>query len=103
MNTEGIVYLLRKTNLTREDIGKLHPTQFEEILAEVYYQESVDNYREQYSIASILAAIYNTIPRRKGSRALKVGDFLRGEMPERPSKESLEKLAEEKGIKLPKE
>ena len=103
MNTEAVVYLLRKTNLTREDIGKLTPRQFNEILKEVYYQESVDTYRNQYSVASIMAAIYNTIPRKRGSGALKAGDFLKGDIPQREIKQqdSLEKMAEDRGIKLP--
>ncbi len=103
MNTEEIVYLARKLHWTREDIGKLHPTQFNEILQEVYYQESVDAYREQYSVASLLAAIYNTIPRKRGSKVYKANDFLRGSIPERPSQVSLDKMAEDKGIKLSKE
>ena len=103
MNTESIVYLLRKTSLTREAIGKLTPAQFNEILKEVYFQESVDNYRHQYSVASILAAIYNTIPRKRGSKTFKASDFLQGEMPQRnpKPKDSLDKMAEDKGVKLP--
>ncbi len=103
MNTEPIVYLARKLHWTREEIGKLTPAQFINIYNELIYQESVDVYRGQYSLASILAAIYNTIPRRKGSRVYKASDFLKGGMPERPSQVPLEKMAEEKGIELPKE
>ena len=105
MNTEAIVYLLRKTNLTLREIGKLSPIQFNAIANEVFYQESVDVYREQHSVASLLAAIYNTIPRRRGSKVYQARDFLKGDMPERHIKpqESLGKLAEDKGIKLPKE
>lgn len=103
MNTEGIVYLLRKTNLTRSEIGKLSPVQFNAILNELYFQESVDEYRKQYAVASIMAAIYNTIPRKRGSKILKSDDFLSGDMPERYPKQpdSLEKMATDKGIKLP--
>ena len=102
MSTEAIVYLLRKTNLTRSEVGKLSPGQFNEILKEVYFQESVDNYRNQYSVASLMAAIYNTIPQKRGSKSFKAADFLQGEMPTRnPKVDSLEKLAEDKGIKLP--
>ncbi len=105
MNTEAIVYLLRKTNLTREDIGKLSTAQFSEILREVYFQESADNYREQYSVASLMAAIYNTIPRQRGSHTFKASDFLKGSQPERNPvpQVSLEKMAKDKGIELPKE
>ena len=103
LNTEPIVYLLRKTNLTLDAIGKLTPAQFNEILREVHYQESVDTYREQHSVASLLAAIYNTIPRRRGSKVYQARDFLSVAMPERQMKAqvSLEKLAEDRGIKLP--
>src|SRR3990167_1325391 len=102
MNTELIVYLLRKTSLTRTEIGKLSPLQFEEVLKETYFQESVEEYRYQHSIASLLAAIYNTIPRKRGSKILKAEDFLKGEMPSRNKKtDNLETLAVEKGIKLP--
>lgn len=101
MTTEQIVYLLRKTSLTRVEIGKLTPGQFQEIIKEVYFQESVEEWRRQYAIASLLAAIYNTIPRKRGSKSCKASDFLSGEMPTRNSENTLEKLAEEKGIRLP--
>jgi len=67
MKTEQIVYLLRKTSLTLEAIGKMSPYQFSILLREVHYQESVENYYRQLDVATILAAIYNTIP-RKSSR-----------------------------------
>ncbi len=103
MNTEGIVYLLRKTNLTRSEIGKLTIPQFNEILKELYYQESVDTYYQQYSVASLLAAIYNTIPRKRGSKTFKASDFLQGDAPQHNLKpqDSLDKIAEDRGIKLP--
>ncbi len=102
MNTEAICFLLRKTNLTREEIGKLTPIQFNEIVKEVSFQESVDQWRNQYSVASIMASIYNTIPRKRGSKTCKASDFLSSEMPTRNTKEqTLEKLAESKGIRLP--
>ena len=100
---EQIIYLLRKTSLTRSEIGKLSPSQFNEILKEVSFQESVENYQNQHGIASLLAAIYNTIPRKRGSKIYKSSDFLSGEMPERNPKpqDSIDKMAEEKGIQLP--
>ncbi len=103
MNTEMIVYLARKLHWTREQIGALTPSQFSEILKEVYFQESVDEWRKQYSVASILAAIYNTIPRKRGSKTFKASDFLSEEMPQRKSKskDSIEEIAAEKGIRLP--
>ena len=102
MNTEAIIYLLRKTSLTRSEIGKLSPTQFNEILREVYYQESVAEWRNQYSVASILAAIYNTVPRKRGSKASKASDFLASEMPTRnPKVDTVNNLAERHNIRMP--
>ena len=102
MNTESIVYLARKLHWTRAEIGQLSPLQFNEILKELYYQESVDEWRKIHTVANILAAIYNTIP-RKNRGALKAGDFLSGGIPAREAKkvDSLEKLANDRGIKLP--
>ena len=103
MSTEAIVYLMRKTNLTRSEMGKLSPAQFNEIIKEVYFQESVDEWRRMHSVATILAAIYNTIPRRKGSQPIKAKDFLGTEMPERHIKQekTVDQMAKDKGIKLP--
>ena len=104
MNTEAICYLLRKTSLTRSEIGKLKPDQLNAIIKEVYYQESVDEYRKMHSVASILAAIYNTIPQKPGHKALTAKDFLSGDMPTREGKRpdtNTEILAKKKGIILP--
>jgi len=106
MNTEAICYLLRKTSLTRSEIGKLKPDQLNAIIKEVYFQEAVESYREQHGLASILAAIYNTIPRKSGHKALIAKDFLGGDMPTREGKRpdtNVDILAKQKGIKLPKE
>ena len=100
---EQQVYLMRKTSMSRRDIGKLHdPRVFYELLREVYYQESVDEWRKMHTVATILAAIYNTIP-RKNRGALKAGDFLSGGIPQREAKkaDSLEKLASDRDIRLP--
>uniref|UniRef100_A0A6M3KIE7 Uncharacterized protein n=1 Tax=viral metagenome TaxID=1070528 RepID=A0A6M3KIE7_9ZZZZ len=104
MTTEAIVYLLRKTSLTRSEIGKLKPDQLNAIVKEVYYQESVDEYRKMHSVASILAAIYNTIPQKPGHKALTAKDFLNGDMPTREGKRpdtNVDILAKQKGIILP--
>ncbi len=101
MSTESIVYLLRKTNLTRSDIGQLSPAQFNAILSETYFQESQEEWRTQHSVASIMAAIYNTIPRKRGSQTFKARDFLKGDMPQRQPEVTLDKMAADKGIKLP--
>ncbi len=104
MNTEAICYLLRKTSLTRSEIGKLKPDQLNAIVKEISYQESVDEYRKMHSVASILAAIYNTIPQKPGHKALTAKDFLSGDMPTREGKRpdtNAEILAKQKGIILP--
>ena len=105
MNTESVVYLARKLGWSREEIGQLTPPQFQEILIELLYQEPVEQYNRSHQVASILAAIANTIPRKRGSKALKASDFLAGKAPDRnPQPETtLEEEAEKKGIKLPKE
>ena len=103
MNTENIVYLLRKTSLNLQDIGKLTPRQFNDLLRELYFQESQENYRQQHSVASILAAIYNTIPQKAGHKPLQAKDFLSGDMPTREGKQPspVDELAKKKGIKIP--
>jgi len=99
---EQTVYLLRKTSLTLEAIGKLTPAQFNTILSETYFQESQEEWRNQHSVASLMAAIYNTIPRKKGSRPIKASDFLQSEMPSRtPKEDSLQDLADKYKVSLP--
>jgi len=103
VNTEQIVYIARKLHWSRAEIGQLSPAQFNEVLKELYFQESVDEWRKMHSVATILAAIYNTIPRRKGSQPIKAKDFLGTEMPERHIKQekTVDQMAKDKGIKLP--
>jgi len=90
--------------LTRSEIGKLKPDQLNAIIKEVYFQESVDEYRKIHSVASILAAIYNTIPQKAGHKPLTAKDFLGGDMPTREGKRpdsNVDILARQKGIILP--
>jgi len=104
VNTEAICYLLRKTSLTRSEIGKLKPDQLNAIIKEVSFQESIEEYRRQHGLASILAAIYNTIPRKSGHKTLMAKDFLSGDMPTREGKRpytNVDILAKQKGIILP--
>lgn len=103
MSIEAVVYLARKLHWTRGEIGKLTPLQFNELLKELYYQESVEEYRNQHSIASLLAAIYNTIPQEAGHKALTAKDFLPGDIPTRDGKpkSNVDELAIKKGIILP--
>jgi len=106
MNTELECYLLRKTSLTLQDIGKLTPIQFNAIVKEVNFQESIEDYQRQHSVASILAAIYNTIPRKQGSKVYTAKDFLNTQMPVRggqPTDSNVDALARKKGIILPNE
>ncbi len=110
MNTESIlpplehqIYIARKLGWTLHDIGKIKdPKTFYTILNEVYFQEAQESYRHAHEIASILAAIYNTIP-RKNRRALTANDFLKGDIPTREKRPdtNVEILAKQKGIILP--
>jgi hypothetical protein len=97
---EHIVRLLRKTSLTLKDIGELSPSQFTELLNEFYFQESQDNWNYQHSVATIIAAIYNTIP-RKNHHIYTSNDFISANKPSKDIKSNITSLAQEKGIKLP--
>ena len=101
---EAIVYLARKLHWSRKEIGELTPKQFNEIMVELQFQESQERYREDHNVASILAAIANTIP-SKSHKTYKARDFLSYTEPKRETGEekTLEELAEEKGIKLPED
>ncbi|MBA7602015.1 hypothetical protein ES703_09100 [subsurface metagenome] len=101
MNNEAIVYIARKLHWSREEIGELTLTQFNEILEELQFQEAQEQYRQDFSIASILAAVYNTIP-SKSRKTFKPRDFLGGAEPKRMDS-NLAKAAEAEGIEIPKE
>ena len=98
---EAVVYMARKLHWSLKEIGELTVKQFNEIMEELQFQESQEQYRQDHNVASILAAIANTIP-SKSHRTYKAKDFLPGAEPQREKEKSLEELAEEKGIKLPK-
>ena len=98
---EAIVYLARKLHWSLKEIGGLTIKQFNEIMEELQFQESQEQYRQDHNVASILAAIANTIP-SKSHRTYKAKDFLARAESQREKGKSLEELAEEKGIKLPK-
>jgi len=99
---EAVVYLARKLHWTRKEIGELTPSQFNELLEELQFQEAQEQYWQDYNIASILAAIYNTIP-TKSHKTYKPRDFLGRAEPQRQQEKSLKELAEEKGIQMPQE
>ena len=100
---EAIVYLARKLHWSRKEIGKLTPSQFNELMKELQFQEAQEQYRQDHGLASILAAIANTIP-SKSHRTYKARDFLSYPEPKRETGEekTLEELAEEKGVKMPR-
>ena len=100
-HTEAIIYIARKLHWTLEEIGKLSPQQFYNILWELQTQEAQEEYQKNFRVASILAAIYNTIPRKSG-RVLKAEDFLISNKSEGQTATNLEKLAKEEGIIMPK-
>ena len=97
---EAVVYLARKLHWSRKEIGELTPNQFNEIMVELQFQESQERYREDHNVASILAAIANTIP-SKSRKTYKARDFLGYPEPTRGTDKSLKELAQEKGIELP--
>ena len=97
---ESVVYLARKLHWSRKEIGELTPKQFNEILKELQFQEAQERYRKDHNVASILAAIANTIP-SKSHRVYKARDFMSYPEPKRGQEKSLEELANEKGIELP--
>lgn len=99
---EAIVYLARKLHWSREQIGELSPEQLAELIGEIQYQEAVEEYQKNLRAGAIMAIIVNCTP-RKGGRTYKATDFA-GQPPTRTSEvtEGLYKLAQEKGIKLPK-
>ncbi len=103
MSTEAIVYLLRKTNLTRSEMGKLSLSQFNEILKEVYFQESVDRWERIHELSILLSTIHNAPIQVKHPKFSKEEDYFKGDIPVRNPKpqDSLDKMAADKGIKLP--
>lgn len=97
---ETIVYIARKLHWSKREIGKLTIEQCNDLMKELQFQEAREQYRQDFSIASILAAIYNTIP-TKSRKTYKPRDFLAQQEPKREKEKSLEELAKDKGIELP--
>lgn len=98
---EAVVYLARKLHWSRKEIGELTTGQANEWIKEIQFQEAQEQYRQDYGVASILAAIYNTVP-TKSHKTFKPRDFLGRSEPSRKKEKSLKELAKEKGIKMPK-
>lgn len=98
MNNEAVIYVARKLHWSRKEIGKLTPAQLGAVLEELQFQEAQEQYREDYAMASILAAIYNTIP-SKSRHVHKPREFLASPEPKR--KVELKEAAKKEGIKIP--
>ena len=103
----AIAYLLRKTSMTRTEVMELTIKELRGLLAEVQFQDAVQEYQENMRLAHLLAAIANTVP-RKTPKTYKATDFLKGSPPRRrgknvagDEKENLQALAKRFGIKLP--
>jgi len=101
---EMIIFLSRKLHWTKQEIGSLTLAQFFAVYNELAYQELLDKWEAQTNLATLLAAIYNTIPRGRGSRPFTVEDFCKTRKPERISQypETKDSMIEEIGIRLPK-
>ena len=106
-STWATTYLLRKTSMSLGEIRSLTLNQLWDLLTEVQYQESLDDYKTDNRLANILATIANTVPRRP-AKTYKSTDFLKGR-PQRKGeknavedeKEILQALSKRFGIKLP--
>jgi len=99
MQSEAIVYLARKLGWTLDRIGLLTPEQLNDLLAEVHYQEIVEDWKADLRAASIMATILNCTP-RKDRKVYKATDFV-GSFPKREGMK-MEELARRKGLKVPK-
>ena len=103
---EMVVFIARKLGWTRETIGKLKPDQFVSLYNELVFQESVDIWERQYNLATLLSAIYNTIPLSRGSKTFEAKDFYDIPRPTRGGEDrkvmsEIDRQAEKIGIKLP--
>jgi len=94
----GIVFLARKLHWSREEIGKLSPSQFQTLLEELTFQEQQEEYQRNHRVASLMATIVNCTP-RKETRRYKAADFI-GSPPQRDIISPLQ-LAKNKGLKIP--
>jgi len=99
---ELVVRVARGTGWTLREIGELSPAQLYAIARELLRQESQEEHNQTYATASILAAIYNTMP-RKSPNMLTAEDFLTSkEGKTETGTTNLARLAKEQGIEMPK-
>ena len=101
---EMVIFLSRKLHWNKQEIGSLTLAQFFAVYNELAYQESLDRWEAQTNLATLLAAIYNTIPRSRGAKAFTSEDFYKARKPGRISQhpETNDSLIGEIGIRLPK-
>ena len=110
LSPEVIVYLARNFHWslaelipwTKGEIGRLTSKQLGEIVAELQYQEAIDNYKADARSASIMAMIANTTP-SKSHKQYKASDFC-GQLPERKGKSDEPNIfdkAKARGLKVP--
>lgn len=104
---EMVIYVARKMGWSRGEIGQLTPLQFVQTYNELVYQESQEIWRQQHNLATLLAAVYNTIPRGRGAKTLEAKDFYDASYPVRGGEDrklmsEVDQQASEAGIILPK-
>ena len=105
---EAIVFLLRTTNLTREDLREMLPKQFLEIYAEAQYQQELEDYGAAHNAAAILAAIETFRScMGKNPRAYKPRDFvgdppMKGHAKRTAGIDEMVRLAGLRGLKIPR-
>ena len=102
------VYIARKTGWTWDYIGELPVAKLVSIYSELIFQESVDKWESNRNLAEVLAAVYNTIPRQKGSKTFSAKDFYDTQQPSRDGvgkveMDEVDSMADAIGIQLPKE
>jgi hypothetical protein len=99
--TPAIVYLMRKTNETRESLGEMGAKEFNDLYIETLRQEADEDYVLAHHFASLMAVVANTIPRKRGTKGYSAGDFLKErEHPDEVEASPIE-LAKQKGLRVP--
>ena len=100
---EHIVYVLRKTGMSKTELGKLNLSQFYTLLKELYFQENVDRHNHLTELALLLSTITNAPIPRKAWSGKSSKDFYLGDMPTRDGKQPspVDELAKKKGVKIP--
>ncbi len=103
VSDEIVCFLLRKTSLALEDIGKLGIIQLMKIYNEVVFQENQERWDSQYNLAYLVSHIHNAMPKGRNSKIWKVEDFYSVKRPTRNKEDKKGTLAEKLGIRVPEE